>query len=341
MSSSQRVAQSAAVLVCALAIGNVCRAQTPPPDSAPSTGTPILAKVIEVHGDVKHAPIDSSEWSPCKLDDQYPPQTKLLTGIRSSIKLQIGDEEPYTVMVVESVGLSVISEASRDQDTKRVRIGVAHGRVKAGVAEGGLKSDFTVDSPVATLSKRGTWGFSLFYERATDAFEIALADRGLVEALNRLTNKSRSISPGEYITEAMRAWMDEVQFQNVAIPDILGQGELDVAYNRLDQDGLGVTNPGSGRTVLINLSNASFRNQFSNLVRQNLTPTPSVIVPPPGDITALVRPEGFFGTGRGDQLIPILIDAQSPLAQRGAAKPGRYLFRRSALEGWLQRQNNP
>ena len=57
--------------------------------------------------------------------------------------------------------------------------------VRAGVAEGGLKSDFTIDSPVATLSKRGTWNFALYYERETERFEISLLDRGLVEAIDK------------------------------------------------------------------------------------------------------------------------------------------------------------
>lgn len=322
-----------AVLGC---LGPLASAQQPaptPPSSQPADGKPILARVLEVIGDVKYASIDSADWKPCKVDDAYPPETKLLTGICSSVKLQIGEEEPYTVMAVDSVGLTVISEATVTQDTKRVRVGVGYGRVKAGVAEGGLKSDFTVDSPVATLSKRGTWGFSLFYERGTDAFEIALADRGLVDALNKITAQQRTVNPGQYVTQAMRMWIDQVQFHNVAVPDILGQGEIEFAFNKIYSDGLGVTSPGRGRGLIINLSNETARNDFANLLTRNM------IVPPLPPITVpqgpTVRPEGFFGTGRGDDLIPVLIDATSPLAQKGVAQPGRYVFRRSALENWL------
>ena len=84
---------------------------------------------------------------------------------------------------------------------------MGYGRIRAGVAEGGLKSDFTVDSPIATLSKRGTWGFTLFYERDTDYFDIGLTDRGLVEAINKLTNERRMLNPKELVTSAMRAWL--------------------------------------------------------------------------------------------------------------------------------------
>jgi hypothetical protein len=292
---------------------------------------PIMARVIELHGDVKHAPLDSQDYKPCQLEDEYPERTKIITGVRSSIKLRIGDEEPYTCMLIEAVGKTILSEAYKTTDTKKVRVGVGYGRIRAGVAEGGLKSDFTVDSPVATLSKRGTWGFTLFYERDTDYFDIGLTDRGLVEAINKLTRERRAVNPKELVTAAMRLWLDQAQFErNVPIPDILGQGDIEVAFNRLQQDGLGVLQPGEGKAVLINLSNESARANFADLARRFL---------PSGQPPALrgnLRAEGFFGTGRGDQLIDVMIEANNPLAQQGLARPGAYKFRRAALERWLR-----
>jgi hypothetical protein len=303
--------------------------QTPPADGK----QPIMARVIEVRGDVKHAPLDSQDYEPCKLDDEYPERTKIITGVHSSVKLQIGDEEPYTCMLIEAVGKTVLSEAYKTADTKKVRVGVGYGRIRAGVAEGGLKSDFTVDSPVATLSKRGTWGFTLFYERDTDFFDIGLTDRGLVEAINRLTQQRRTVNPKELVTNAMRMWLDQAQFQrNVSIPDILGQGDIELAFNRLQQSGLGVLHPGEGRAVLLNLSNASARASFADAASRALPPQRLPI----DGIGQRLRAEGFFGTGRGDDLIPVMIEASNPLAQQGLAKPGRYSFRRAVLEGWLQ-----
>ncbi len=303
--------------------------------SAPSDGRrPIMAKVIEVHGDVRHAPLDGKEYRPCKLGDTYPPGTKIITGVRSSIKFQIGDEEPYTCLLVDAVGKTVLSEAWKNRTTKTVRVGVGYGRIRAGVAEGGLKSDFTVDSPVATLSKRGTWGFTLYYERDTDYFEIGLADRGLVEAIDKLRDQRRQVRPREFVTAAMRMWLDQAQFQrNVPVSDILGQGDIAVAFNRIKQDGVGVVGPGEGPRVLLNLSNASARDRFARLARRHLPP-PGAALPPPN--RNQLRPEGFFGTGRGAELVQIMIDQSNPLVQRGFAQPGRYLFRRSALQNWLR-----
>jgi hypothetical protein len=210
---------------------------------------------------------------------------------------------------------------------------VGYGKIRAGVAEGGLKSDFTVDSPVATLSKKGTWNFGLAYERGTDRFEVFLLDYGLVDALNKITGERRGLVPGELVTQVMRRWLDQVQIlRNIPVPDILGQGDVEVAFNRIAQDGLGVLGPGEGRAVLINLSNITARNEFARLAHLLL---PSLPTPPPGERPDL-RPEGFFGTGRGDQLINVLIEQNSALAQKGFAKPGCYKVRRSALEGWLR-----
>ncbi|GMU83186.1 MAG: hypothetical protein IT450_10560 [Phycisphaerales bacterium] len=304
------------------------------PASAPADRTPIKARVIEIKGDVKWAPLESQEWQPLKLGDELAEQTKILTGIRSSVKLQLGDEEPYSCMLVDSVGKTVLSEAYKTSDTKRIRVGVSQGRVRAGVAEGGLKSDFTVDSPVATLSKRGTWGFSLYYERATDQFEIGLTDRGLVEAINKLTAERRNVQPGQLVTEAMRRWLDQsALFRNVALADAAGQSDLELAYNRISNDGIGVIGPGSGRSVVLDLTNVTSQTQFANLLQQSLAAAPPLDL---GPNQARLRSEGFFGTGRGDQLISVIIDAGSDLAKDGAARPGTIRIRRDAAESWLK-----
>jgi hypothetical protein len=317
--------------------------QTPPnPDakpaaSQPTTGPaerqPILFRVLEVRGDVQHAGLEGNDWKSCAAEDRYPEQTRIRTGVRSAIKFQVGDEQPYTALLVESVGQTILSEAYKTSDTKRVRIGVGYGTIRAGVAEGGLKSDFTVDSPVATLSKRGTWNFGLSYERGTDRFEVFLIDYGLVDALNKLTNERRQLAPGQMVTQAMLRWFDQAQMvRNVPVVDVLGQQDVQVAFNRLEQSGLGVLGPGSGQQPLINLSSSMAQQNFADLARTAVPVNPGT----GGTVGPIVRPEGFFGTGRGDELLQVIIKAQNPLAQKGLARPGTYLFRRSALEGWLK-----
>lgn len=292
---------------------------------------PITARVLAVTGDAQHKPLDGETWTACQVGDEYPQETMVRTGVRSSLKLQVGEDDTYTAVVVEAATKTVLSELFRTDSRKRVRIGVGYGKVRAGVVEGGLESDFTVDSPVATLSKRGTWDFGLFYERGTDRFEIFLHDRGLVDAFNRITQTRREVLPGEVVKQTMLRWMDEAQLaRNVAVNDILGQSEVGVAFNRLRTDGLRVLDPEGGQAVLIDLSSSASQQVFARHAALALGPGPAL-----GGLQRQSRPEGYFGTGRGDQLIPIIIEASSPLAQKGFARPGRYVFRRDALEGWL------
>jgi hypothetical protein len=328
------------LLGCSLVLGGHANAQTPDPaapTTAPADRTPITARVIEVQGDVQYSPLEPENWQPVKVGDELPELTQIRTGLRSSVKLQIGEEEPYTAMIIEAVGKTILSEAYRTQDAKRVRVGVGYGRIRAGVAEGGLRSEFTVDSPIATLSKRGTWDFGMFYERGTDRFEVFLLDYGLVEALNKATRELRELRPGEAVTQVMRRWLDEAQRRsNVPVQDLLGQGDLDIAFNRLQNDGLRVTNPDGGAAALLDLGRGEARNAFLEIARDavGVTLPPPLSLPPPGG--SRLRPEGFFGTGRGDQLVRVIIDQGSSLVAQGAARPGAYTFRRSALEGWIQ-----
>lgn len=302
------------------------------PATAPAEITPITARVLELQGDVQHVALGEDQWQVCRVDDEYPAQTVIRTGVRSSIKLQIGDDDSFTAVVIESATKTIISEASRSADTKRVRIGVGYGRIRAGVVEGGLKSDFTVDCPVATLSKRGTWDFGLFYERGTDRFEIFLLDQGLVDAFDRVSRERRELLPREVVTQTMRRWLDEAQLRrNVAIVDVLGQSDIEVAFNRLQQDGLRVLDPQGGHAVLIDLSSSFAREDFAGRAERSLTPPPRSRQ----HADRFRRPEGYFGMGRLDELIPVILEANSPLVQKGLARPGRYMFRRSALETWL------
>lgn len=307
---------------------------TTQPTTAPAERQPITARVIEVRGDVKHAPEGSEDWVEAKVDDEYPEQTVILTGVRSSVKLQVGTDDTYTAVVVEPATRTLISEAYTTADSKRVNLGVGYGRIRAGVVEGGLKSSFTVESPVATLSKRGTWNFGLFFERGTDRFEVFLLDQGLVDALNRVTAEQRRLLPREWVTQAMRRWADEAQIaRNVPVVDFLGQADFTVAFNRLRQDGLRVLNPEGGQTVLIDLSASHTQAAFAELARNALrAPLLNVGGGPIGG----ARAEASFGTGRGEQLIPLVIGGDSTLAQKGFARPGTYNFPRSTLEGWLR-----
>lgn len=312
--------------------------ETPATADVPAGAAPFFAEVIDLRGDAQWAPLGSDDYQPVKQGDRYPQETVIVTGLRSSVKLRLGDDDTYTAVLVEPASKTLLAELYTANQTKRVRIGVGFGQVRGGVVEGALKSDFTVGSPVATLSKRGTWDFGLFYEQGSDRFQIFLHEEGLVSAFKRSTGQRRSVLPGELVNQTMRRWLDESQIRrNVAIADFLGQSDIEVAFNRLRNDGLRILSPEGGQAVLLNLGPGAARQEFANVVRQQLAEQQIVT---PRRTPTLVREEGFFGTGGGQQLIPLIIGSDSSLVQRGIAQPGTYRFPRPVLEGWLKQQGH-
>jgi hypothetical protein len=332
-------------LVAVFGIAAAVAAQNPPtPRSAPETtqpatapaATPVLARVLAVEESCEYLLPGAEDWQRCAVGDEYPPGTVLLTGIQASLKLRIGDAAPYTAVIVDSASQVAIDSALRTADEQRTELGLGFGRIRAGVAEGGLRSSFTIETPVATLSKRGTWDFGIFYERGTQRFEAFLLERGLVDVLNELTQERRGLERGQLVTQAMWRWFDYADMRRtVVVSDLLGWDDVEVVFSQLRQSGLGVIDPSGNRRTLIDLRGSLAQQQFARLIGQQLAPLAAlpVLAIDPGPFP---RAEGFFGTGRGEQLIPILIQAGSPLAQKGFARPGRYVFPRSALERWLQ-----
>ena len=186
----------------------------------------LTATCIKAKGRVQWAPIgsgstDAQVWKPVKLNEKYGAGTQIRTGVRSSAILKFGDD---TVVMIGRSTLAAISEYHKTAGKKRTRIGLDYGSVRAGVAETELRSDFQIDSPVATLTKRGTWNFGLWVERGTGRYEATLADRGLVEILNKLTGMRRQIDPKQFVTQAMLSWAETAKFnRSVVIADYFGQ----------------------------------------------------------------------------------------------------------------------
>jgi hypothetical protein len=308
-------------------------AAAPMPASLPADAERVKARVIEKVGDAEHAPLGSDEWKPVERGQEYEEGVQIRTGVRSSVKLRLGDDDTYTAVVVDSLTRVSIAELWQTESVKRTRLDLGYGEVRGGVLEGGRKSDFTIENPTFTASKRGTWNFGVFYERGSERSEIFLLDRGLMEAIQRETGRApRGVLPGERVTAAMRSFLDQAAIdKNVPVADILAQSDIEVAFSRLKNDGLGVTDPGQGRGALLDLTNESARARFAQLANHAILQAQAA----GGRATA----EGSFGTGRGGQLlITMTIQSDDLLVQSGAARPGQLKFRRQALEGWLQGQ---
>ncbi len=285
------------------------------PSSAPAsdpgqvTAEKLVATCIRVKGTVQYAPIaakstDTAAWKPVEVGQEYGEGVQIRTGVRSSALLKFGDD---TIVMVDRSTLAAISEFRRTADTKRTRIGLDYGAVRAGVAEGGLRSDFAIDSPVATLSKRGTWDFEMWVERGTGRFDVKLADRGLVEVLHKGTGQKAQIKPKQHVTEAMLNWADTARFDRlVVLADAFGltAEETDI-YSRtntgrtgLDPDGNTGVAPGPAAAaagVAAGRSQSQSRLNTAETFGTLIMNRQSAVVPR-GPVNVH---EGDFGTGFG------------------------------------------
>ncbi len=274
------------------------------PGESNKESKPQPATVIDVGGSVDWAvagisPLAKEGWTPVKVGDKLEPATQIRTGLRSFVNLQFG---ATTTVSVRSITHASIAQFYRSATTENVRIDLGYGTVRGGSSEGEVRSDVIVDSPVATLAKRGTEGWEISVEPATGRFRISLAEHGLVEAIQKLSGdrtRSRLVRPGQYATDVDIAnmWIKQDIFNRVVAfysPEALS--EADAEFSTYNTTGYSVLAPGGGSAV-VDLSgrvSAEFvLSQTGSGFPAGATPPTLAIGLPPA-----VRPEGNFGTPR-------------------------------------------
>jgi len=304
------------VLICSPAWAQP--AARPPATTQPTTPaaepvTALKARVIETAGTVAWAPVgtdvlDAAAWKPVQMHDEFGGGVQIRTGLRSHVTLQFGDD---TVVSVRRATLASIDQFYRTQEAKSVRLGLGYGAIRGGTTEGELRSDLTVESPVATLAKRGTEGWEIFVEPYTGGWRISLARTGLVEALERATGQRRLVHPGEYANarNIAQAWINQALFDRVVrfvSADMLTQAEVDFTTQ-----GRGGTAPVSldGAADLLDFAGRTPPSTHAASNREVLQSAARMAALSSRFDTVLVtpRPEGNFGVAP----VQFLIDARA------------------------------
>lgn len=275
-------------------------AASPDAQAEPAEEAALMAEVIEAAGAVDWAaegvsPLASEGWTAVQVGDQLKGGTLIRTGLRSHVNLRFGET---TIVSIRSATHASIDQFYRSATTEHVRVGLGYGTVRGGSSEGRYRSDVQVNSTVATLAKRGTEGWEMWVEPATGRFRISLAEKGLVEAIQRLAGnrrRSRSVRPGEYATQNNIAnmWINQAAFDRLVEfyeAGWLSGGDAEFALNQ--DTGLGALAPGGGEVVAQSQRvSATFARQQST-VGAPVIPPPNLLVMQP-----IRRPEGNFGTG--------------------------------------------
>lgn len=306
----------------------------------PANGGAPVFQVFEVRGDAKwgvgtNLKADSETgWRTVRVGDKYPRETQIRTGLRTKVKLVMVPAKPATIVMVEPLTLASIDELLQRDGKAVTRLGLAYGAIRAGVAEGELRNDLQIRAPVATLSKRGTWGFRLYAERGTGRWEMSLSERGLVEAIQNLTGQRRFITPGQTINQFMSHWIEAVHFtQQLTVHDPFGIKGADLLFNLNNGTGLGVLLFGGNGTIGVLNTVGNFRiehldltpggqnnNQSSNQNASSLRLS-QAIQNRAQNRGPFRRPDGDFGVGFGS--VP-LGNIQRAFPARIKESPGGY-----------------
>jgi len=206
---------------------------------------PMSFQVYKVEGKVRASKIGTSQttsvgWNNLKAGDQITAGMQVFVPLRSSIQLIQVPNDPPTIVMIESTTLASFDELKMRDGKAVTRLSIARGAIRAGVVEeGSAKSDLEIRSPNATLSKRGTWGFRLWVGPA-GRWEMSLADRGLVEAIQANSNRRRLIYPGQTVNQRMSQWIQTARFNlPVSVQDLYGIKGTDAQFNMLNNSGFG------------------------------------------------------------------------------------------------------
>ena len=304
---------------------------TTPQEPAGETKTPLMATVIEVAGGVDYAPVDAdpldaTAWKPVTTDMKLGADTQIRTGLRSHCTLLFGEKPDQTVISVRRATLACIADVYRSKTEQRIRIGLGYGAVRGGSTEGTLRSDVVIDSPVATLAKRGTEGFEMEVAPVGDFFRVSLARSGLVTALSRTQDMRRTVRPGQYVSQRTiaRTWVNQESFdRTVRFFDVGSMSAADTQFTTRAATGLGSVAPGGGRDLRdLAARDTSVRRRPGLPPLHNMT---TVLFRP----MTTQRPEGNFGFGRRLRVMAPLTDAHR-LGRRFRAHPPAGVHRSAA-----------
>jgi len=278
------------------------------PASRPAGAGELYYEVIAVQPKVRIAPLGTdavtgTEWRYVKVGDRLRAGQQISTSLRGAVKLVARPASPPTVILIESGTLLGISELAQLRDTSKARLELRYGAVRAGVAEGQVRSDMEIRCPVATLSKRGTDIFRFEYLNGRFRMSLSEQGRGMLQALqlqygsrgNLLRSRSRFVTAGQFVTQRMAMAIDNVKFnRNINMNDPFGLLGNDQLFTLLNNHGLAFLLP-QGKN-LVNMLNPATQDggmpsETDELIADGFNR-------PPGQVVRQGR-EGVFGIGQG------------------------------------------
>jgi len=113
----------------------------------------LKAVVMEVKGTAQSRPSPKDKWSKLKVNDTLGAGAVIRTGRKSHVALRVGMNA--TVLVERQTRIK-LPEIVQDGQVLRTRLKMSFGKADVRVDRIGLRNDFEVATPTATLAVRGT-----------------------------------------------------------------------------------------------------------------------------------------------------------------------------------------
>jgi len=199
-------------------VGTVAAVGAPAPAAQPAQ--PVTATVKTVEGTVESRAAGGQPWTPVNVGQALAEGTDLRTGFRARCVLEM----PQSVVQIDPLTVIRIGELKREGNTLRTRIYLKQGNTESAVDRGGANNEFSVETPSASLSVRGTKGIKcgFFPDRGG---EYGLTAAGLLALYNNWLHNHTDLHPGENSDDHAKfpIWFLAMQFE----PSILDQFAFD------------------------------------------------------------------------------------------------------------------
>ena len=237
------------------------------PTTAPAEDRP--AKVLSVSGRAQKllAGQGQDKWQDLAVGDLLDKQTIIRTGLRSRVVLKFQDRAEVIIEDATKVGISEFLQSGKQVQAK---LGLKYGSIHVDVPKESGPTDFSVSTPVATLSIRGTAGGINF---SSDTGMHLSSERGTWRAVSG--NRHRDVGAGQSTTGTLVPHLELVQTNRSTSPGDFFGGTDSAEKNFIQNAGNG------GRAVIIITGSSSTNTQTTPT--GNSTQPPEIEVPG-GDI---------------------------------------------------------
>jgi len=214
-------------------------------DPAPAAGIKVVSVVGRAQKLVAGAKDEKDKWVSLQAGETLEEKTIIRTGFKKTkVVIKFPDGSEFTIDRATKIG---ISEFRKTGDDVKAKLGLKYGAVRAQIEKGAGKTEYEVETAVATLSVRGSLSMFGFTSDAGLGLKVDEGD-WLVRLRSR--KKGRTYKPGQYADgkggPAVVVWMLR---RHSNISDFFGLTRKDQQFQRENTRGRGLIGLPGGRNT--------------------------------------------------------------------------------------------